>query len=344
MPIIALLVALVVLAVVLIGAVTGLAPTSDACAPQASGPPVAGIPATYLTLYRKAATDYGIPWEILAAVGSIESDHGRSNAPGVHSGANHAGAGGPMQFLPGTWTAFGVDGDHDGRKDRYKPADAIPAAANYLRHNGAPPRMRAALFAYNHSSTYVDNVLNRAHKYKTALTTESTATAPPAECAEVAAITAPNATIAQIIAFAMAQRGKPYVFGATGPNAWDCSSLVQAAYRATGLTIPRTTFAQWPFGVRIPNNQAQPGDLVFFNSGPGTSTNTPGHVGLVIGHGQMIAARCSTCHPAIGVETYRRHDWLGTTRPLLKVGQAKPRTQQVPPHHSLSNLGDPGRP
>lgn len=67
----------------------------------------------------------------------------------------------------------------------------------------------------------------------------------------------------------MAPRGKPYVFGATGPDAWDCSSLVQAAYAAVGFAIPRTTFTQWPFGVRIPNNQAQPGDLVFFNAGPG---------------------------------------------------------------------------
>ncbi|WP_328601164.1 C40 family peptidase [Actinomadura physcomitrii] len=302
------------------GAVTGSTPQTDPCDSQVDGPPVAGIPATYLALYRKAAADYGIPWEILAAVGSIESDHGRSHAPGIHSGENHAGAGGPMQFLAGTWKTYGVDGNHDGRTNRYDPADAIPAAANYLRHNGAPPKMRAALFAYNHSNTYVDDVLNRAHKYKTTPTATTPPNAsPPAECTEAAAITAPNTTIAKIIAFAMAQRGKPYVFGATGPDAWDCSSLVQAAYAAAGLTIPRTTFAQWPFGVRILNNQAQPGDLVFFNSGPATSTTTPGHVGLVIGHGQMIAARCSTCHPAIGVETYHRPDWIGTTRPLLRL-------------------------
>ncbi|WP_301174581.1 NlpC/P60 family protein [Actinomadura geliboluensis] len=321
MPVIALLVALVVLTVVLIGAVTGSTPSSDACGPQATGPPVAGIPAKYLALYRKAAASYGIPWEILAAVGSIESDHGRSKVPGVRSGENHAGAGGPMQFLSGTWASFGVDGDHDGKKDRYDPADAIPAAANYLRHNGAPPKMRAALFAYNRSNAYVEDVLRRARKYKKRPTSRSTSTAftPPVECAEAAAITAPNETIAKIIAFAMAQRGKPYVFGATGPNAWDCSSLVQAAYAAAGLTIPRTTFAQWPFGIRVPNDQAQPGDLVFFNSGPGTSTNRPGHVGLVIAPGKMVAARCSTCHPAIGVETYHRSDWIGTTRPLLKL-------------------------
>ncbi|TDD87376.1 hypothetical protein E1293_08160 [Actinomadura darangshiensis] len=315
--------------VVLIGAVTGSTP--NACGQRATGPPVAGIPANYLALYRKASVDYGIPWEILAAVGSIESDHGRSRAPGVRSGENDAGAGGPMQFLSGTWASFGVDGNHDAEKDRHDPADAIPAAANYLRHNGAPPKMRAALFAYNHSKTYVDDVLNRARKYKTTPASSSSPTegASPAECADAAAITAPNETIAKIIAFAMAQRGKPYVFGATGPDAWDCSSLVQAAYAAAGLTIPRTTFSQWPFGVRVPNSQARPGDLVFFNSGPGTSNNHPGHVGLVIGHGQMIAARCSSCHPAIGVEPYRRSDWTGTTRPLLRILRSRP---SVPPH------------
>ncbi|MBD2895609.1 hypothetical protein amrb99_45480 [Actinomadura sp. RB99] len=331
MPIVAFLVALGVLVVVLIGAVTGSTPQPDACESQVAGPPVAGIPATYLALYRKAGADYGIPWEILAAVGAVESDHGRSHGAGIHSGENSAGAGGPMQFLSGTWKTYGVDGNHDRRKNRYDPADAIPATANYLRHNGAPPKMRAALFTYNHSNAYVDDVLNRAHAYKLASTTSaSPAPIPAAQCAESAAIIAPNATIAKIIAFAMAQRGKPYVFGAAGPNAWDCSSLVQAAYAAAGLTIPRTTFAQWPFGVQIPNDNAQPGDLVFFNSGPGTSTTTPGHVGLVIGHGQMIAARCSTCHPAIGVETYHRPDWIGTTRPLLRVTSTSNRDQPLP--------------
>lgn len=310
MPVVAGLVALVVLAVVLIGAVSGSSSTPNTCVPGPDGPPVTGIPANYLALYRKAGAQYRIPWEILAAVGAAESDHGRSRAPGVRSGENHAGAGGPMQFLAATWADFGVDGNHDGKKDRYDPADAIPAAARYLQHNGAPQKMRTALFAYNHSNAYVRDVFNRARRYK--------ATA-PTDCADFGAITAPNETIAKIIAFAMAQRGKPYVFGATGPNAWDCSSLVQAAYRAAGLTIPRTTFAQWPFGVRVPNNQAQPGDLVFFNSGPGTSGNNPGHVGLVIAPGKMVAARCSTCIPAIGVETYHREDWIGTTRPLLKI-------------------------
>jgi cell wall-associated NlpC family hydrolase len=111
----------------------------------------------------------------------------------------------------------------------------------------------------------------------------------------------------------MAQRGKRYVFGATGPDAWDCSSLVQAAYRAAGYAIPRTTFEQWPFGARIPKGSEQPGDLVFFNSGPGTSTTDPGHVGLVIGRGKMIAAPHTGT--VVQIQPYNRSTLLGFARP-----------------------------
>lgn len=124
--------------------------------------------------------------------------------------------------------------------------------------------------------------------------------------------------VQRIIAFALAQRGKPYIFGANGPDAWDCSSLVKAAYRSAGLTIPRTTFVQWRFGPRVPKGTEQPGDLVFFNTGPGSSADNPGHVGMVIGPNKMIVARCSTCRPPIGITPYKRDDWVGTTRPLAQ--------------------------
>jgi cell wall-associated NlpC family hydrolase len=129
--------------------------------------------------------------------------------------------------------------------------------------------------------------------------------------------------VQKIITFAMAQRGKPYVFGANGPDAWDCSSLIQAAYRSAGLAIPRTTFEQWPYGVKVGKGKELPGDLVFFNSGPGTSSNSPGHVGMVIGNGKMIVASCSSCVPAIGVKTYKRPDWVGVTRPLARPDMQK---------------------
>lgn len=154
----------------LVGVVT-VGASTDACGDGGSGnqPPPSGdartIPGTYLTLYRQAGEKYSIPWNVLAAVGKVESDHGRSNLPGIKSGQNAAGAGGPMQFLQPTWKQYGVDGDGDGDKDRYDPSDAIPGAANYLRASGAPANMRKALYAYNHAWWYVDKVLAQAARY-----------------------------------------------------------------------------------------------------------------------------------------------------------------------------------
>ena len=103
-----------------------------------------------------------MPWNLLAAINYVETDFGRSTLPGVHSGANYAGAMGPMQFLGSTWASSGVDGNGDGRKSVYDPADVIPAAAGYLKASGAPGDLRRAVFAYNHADWYVDEVLAEA--------------------------------------------------------------------------------------------------------------------------------------------------------------------------------------
>jgi membrane-bound lytic murein transglycosylase B len=98
-----------------------------------------------------AGARYGIdPW-ILAGIGAVETDHGRSSAPGVRSGVNSFGCcAGPMQFSirgkPSTWDRYGRDGNHNGHTPS-EPADAIPAAARYLRASGAPADYHAALFA-----------------------------------------------------------------------------------------------------------------------------------------------------------------------------------------------------
>ncbi|MFC0860908.1 C40 family peptidase [Sphaerimonospora cavernae] len=121
--------------------------------------------------------------------------------------------------------------------------------------------------------------------------------------------------VANAVGFALAQTGKPYRWGATGPGSFDCSGLVMKAYAAAGVRIPRTTFEQWPFGVRVPVGQEQPGDLVFFNSGPGSSSGRPGHVGIVVGDGKMVEARCTRCGP-ITVASYRSgRPVVGFTRP-----------------------------
>jgi hypothetical protein len=116
------------------------------------------IPAAYLKLYRRAAARYGLDWTRLAAVGAIESGHGQDPVTGIVAGANIRGASGPAQFLAGTWERFGLDGNGDGDRNPYDPADAIFAMASYLRASGAPQDWRGALRAYNHSDAYVTSV------------------------------------------------------------------------------------------------------------------------------------------------------------------------------------------
>ncbi|WP_419997290.1 NlpC/P60 family protein [Streptomyces boninensis] len=96
-------------------------------------------------------------------------------------------------------------------------------------------------------------------------------------------VEAPNARAARAVAFAYGALGKPYVWGATGPNAFDCSGLTQAAWRNAGVSLPRTTYTQVNAGTRVPRSGLAPGDLVFFYGGLS-------HVGMYVGGGQMIHA------------------------------------------------------
>ena len=127
------------------------------------------IPPELLPVYQQAARETcNMPWGVVAAIGKTESDHGRSALPGVRSGANFAGAMGPMQFMRATWDAMGVDGDHDGIRDVYNSVDAIWGAANYLCHEGAgdPGHLRDAIFRYSGSDPhYVDICLELAARY-----------------------------------------------------------------------------------------------------------------------------------------------------------------------------------
>ncbi len=132
-----------------------------------SSPALADIPPDYLLLYQQAGLAFDVPWEVLAAVGKVECDQGRHpNAACRQRGVeNYAGAGGPMQFLASTWRRYGIDADQDGTTDRWNPADAVVSAANYLAASGAPDDLEAALYAYNPSQAYVDEVLAWAEHY-----------------------------------------------------------------------------------------------------------------------------------------------------------------------------------
>jgi murein DD-endopeptidase MepM/ murein hydrolase activator NlpD len=114
------------------------------------------IPPFLLSIYQAAGIQYGIRWEVLAAINEIETDYGRN------LNISSAGAVGWMQFMPATWKMYGVDANRDGEKDPFNPVDAIFAAARYLRAAGAEQDIRKAIFAYNHADWYVDSVLLRA--------------------------------------------------------------------------------------------------------------------------------------------------------------------------------------
>jgi hypothetical protein len=114
------------------------------------------VPPFLLPIYQAAGSAYGVPWQVLAAINEVETDYGRDVS------VSTAGAEGWMQFLPSSWATYGVDANGDGFKDPYNPADAVFAAARYLRAAGATTDIRGAVFAYNHSQGYVESVLLRA--------------------------------------------------------------------------------------------------------------------------------------------------------------------------------------
>jgi cell wall-associated NlpC family hydrolase len=117
---------------------------------------------------------------------------------------------------------------------------------------------------------------------------------------------APSPRAAQAVAFAYRALGLPYVWGATGPGAYDCSGLTQAAWKSAGVSLPRTTYTQINAGTRVPESALRPGDLVFFYSGVS-------HVGIYVGNGQMIHAP----HPGapVRVAPLSEMPFAGATRP-----------------------------
>jgi len=190
-----------------------------------------------------------------------------------------------------------------------------------------------AIFAYNHLQSYVQTVLYWAGVYsRGGYTVSNTTTVSAPECLTSAQTSAvPNQLVSTVIGFAREQLGKPYLFGGTGPDSFDCSGLVMMAYRAAGISIPRTSQQQWAWGPKIPASQVRPGDLVFFAGSDGTPT-APGHVGLVIGKGMMLEAY-ATGFPirisAYGTSAAAPGDGtvVGFTRPWAHAGVKLPPAQ-----------------
>jgi cell wall-associated NlpC family hydrolase len=123
---------------------------------------------------------------------------------------------------------------------------------------------------------------------------------------------APSGAAARAVAFARSQLGKPYVWGASGPSAYDCSGLMMAAYRGAGVWLPRVSRAQFHAGPRVGLGSLAPGDLVFF----AYNTGDPGsihHVGIYIGGGAMVEAPYSGAR--VRIASIGRRDYIGAVRP-----------------------------
>jgi cell wall-associated NlpC family hydrolase len=250
---------------------------------------------------------------VLAAIGKVETDHGRSTAPGVTSGANFAGAAGPMQIGIGgkagnTWGAYAIDADGGGASV-YNPTDAIFTAASYLCRNGAAQGrdVAGAIFAYNHADWYVTKVLAIASTYAAS---EGLPPGAPAERVAAAAVQ-----------FAYNQLGRPYRWGATGElGFYDCSGLMLRAYQSGGLTLPRTSRQQWYAGARVWNvSDLLPGDLVFYAYNTADPA-TIHHVGIYIGAGNMIDAPYTGAN--VRITPFLRGDFIGAVRPTAAATPA----------------------
>jgi cell wall-associated NlpC family hydrolase len=241
-------------------------------APGSGGPqPGEAVPPAWLTLYQQAAsTCPGMSWSVLGAVGTVETGSGQSTAPGVWSGANSAGAEGPMQFEPATFAAYATVGPDGARPPSpYDPVDAVYTASALLCANGAgtATNLRAAIADYNHSDPYVNTVLTLA------LSLQQDPTV--------------SGTVVAALSFAARQLNTPYVWGGTGNGGFDCSGLAQAAYSHAGIALPRVAQDQFDAGPEVPSGSTvEPGDLIFFGSGP----SGVDHVGVYVGAGEMIDA------------------------------------------------------
>lgn len=278
------------------------APTGPTALAQAQ------IPPDLLPVYMSAATTCpGLPWQVLAAVGWIESRHAGGRAdpatgdvtPAIVGPALDGSSGvrsipdrsqpdgwahalGPMQFLSTTWVSWATlapECPPGASPDVNNAWDAIYSAARYLcGGRDQLDDVRAALLRYNRSGAYVEQVMTRAAAY-------GLGSGSPVTNALVTG--SPDA----VIAAAMTQLGVPYIWGAETPGVgFDCSGLVQWAYAQTGIALPRTTQQQVLEGVPVSLDDVRPGDLVFSRSVREGRTVDLGHVGIYAGAGTVIIA------------------------------------------------------
>ena len=282
-----------------------VSPSAPTTKPDGAPAHVDGLPDDYLSWYEEASTTCpGLSWTVLAGIGTMESDNGQTSLPGVHSGANFAGAEGPMQFEPATFAYYGMVAPGGASPPSpYDPPDAIWSAARMLCADGAgsASALYGAIFDYNHSATYVSDVLALAAQYSE--TGGSTV--------EVSDIGLGSV----IVRDAESYIGTPYVWGGESPTTgFDCSGLVQWVYAQAGLSLPRVAQDQYDAGPHLPTGaQLYPGDLIFFGSGPSGVE----HVGIYIGNGQMVDAPYTGADVRIDSINQVDPPFVGATRPEI---------------------------
>ncbi len=252
-----------------------------------AGAPPDGVPADQWGVMVGAAnaSPCGMTAPDLAAIARIESGFGTNMA------TSSAGATGYGQFLPSTWATYGNGGDP------YSYQDAIPAIGRLLCADGYAKDRTAALNAYG--GCLSPTCLGKTD-YATAITNLASSFLP---------------RVPDIVSTALQWLGTPYSWGGNTPGVGlDCSGLVQQAFLAAGIMLPRTSEEQYATTQRISADQAQPGDLVFFSSdGPGAT-----HVGIVTGPGQMVDA--PQPGEVVRVESFLTPYWQGV---LFGFGRVK---------------------
>uniref|UniRef100_A0AAU2VG34 Bifunctional lytic transglycosylase/C40 family peptidase n=1 Tax=Streptomyces sp. NBC_00003 TaxID=2903608 RepID=A0AAU2VG34_9ACTN len=238
-----------------------------------------------------------------------------------------ADARGIAQFIPGTWETHGIDGNGDGKRDIWDPADAIPSAASYDCElakyvKDVPGDTTDNMLAAYNAGAYrviqasgVPNIKETQGYVKTIRSLEKSFAAPVGRVQ-------PSQQAAGAIYYAQQKLGTPYLWGGEGTpeqgGRFDCSGLTQAAYQSVGITLPRVANDQYNAGPHPGRNELLPGDLVFFSTDLSNSRAIH-HVGLYVGGGYMINAPYTGA--VIRFDKIDAPDYFGATR-VTKDGAA----------------------